>query len=567
MKNDLYVHEKLSYIYPKLVINGEIRDEEELSERGNNPILISSKYKEYEESVNIFREFFKSDPYFIIRVPYIIDLLGDNITNILNKKLLTTLSDDIILYVSYSLTREMNIEFCNLPKLNKSFPMNLKDKSLSNEEIEDQIIRSYPHLYYVLKGINDSIKKCDLLEYEENEVKGLNILITLGPYHMNKYQSYILLYIASFIAGIAFYKFDYKENISNSNLMNIIISSIEENNFFEREELKEHKSLVQASSLYVNSIFMLNINEVGIFSKGKLERKYKMNENYSILNLDSFSNEPPTFYRIVNHENKRMIEVYFGIAIILISLKNNKNSLLIDFIYSSLKKSDFEDKANEYIKFIIENHIFFDIFNTKSIREFISLYIDDKQYTISDIRNILGNEIFNLILNMNEYGENIKISNKSFELHSRITFLVNELERINRFLEIIEENNICKSSDLLLFKLINQSNSELISLYDSQSDEMINLGKNILSINSNICFRLTGNGWNGHISILSNNKNIKLYMEIFTKRIDQIRSTDKNAKLWITNDDIEYCRFNSFGGTYSILNPKYEDFMINLNNN
>lgn len=567
MKNDLYVYEKLSSIYPKLVISGEIRNDEELSERENNPILISSKYKEYEESVNIFREFYKSDPYLIIRVPYIIDLLGDNITNILNKKLLTTLSDDIILFVSYSSSRETNIEFCNLPKLNKSFPLYFKNKSLSNEEVEEPIISLYPHLYYVLKGINDSIKKCDLLEYEENEVKGLNILISLGPYHMNKYQSYILLYIASFIAGIAFYKFEYKENISNSNLMNIIISSIEENNFYEREELKEHKSLVQASSLYVNSIFMLNFNEVGIFSKGKLERKYKMNDNYSILNLDSFSNEPPTFYRIVNYENKRMIEFYFGIAIILINLKSNKNSLLIDFINASLRKSDFEDKTNEYIKFIIENHIFFDIFNSKSIREFINLYIENRQYTISDIRSILGNEIFNLILNMNEYGENIKISNKGFELHSRITFLVNELERINRFLEIIEENNKSESSELLLFKLINQSNNELISLYDSQSDEMISLGKNILSINSNICFRLTGNGWNGHISILSNNKNIKLCMEILTKRIDQIRSTDKNAKLWITNDDIEYCRFNSFGGTYSIFNPKYEDFMINLNNN
>ena len=446
---DLPYFHKLTNIYHDPFSNKSVSDSIESQVEDISSICITdnktnelnfpnSKETQYEDIQLLFNEYFNSSPDKIVRVPYVIELLGDCITNLLDKKLLTTLTDDIIIFGRKNKNSTSQIEFYDLPKSNIQFDTNCLLNNTYNNVLEEKE-NLYPYLFYSLMGMKDAIDNSNLLNSEKSNIEGFDILISLGPYFLDKKQSFINCYICSFILGLSLYFQDIKNNLSNSTMFNIIYSNLIKLNIYDKDEFSLFKSIINEKWLYFHlySIMYLEKNELLLISyDDKQPKKVKLNENITVLTIESFSTEPPLFYKIINYWNKRLLEIRLGLALIIQKLLKDKDTT----VYSYQLENKYSDE--DVIVNLSNIRDFFLLFNKdyNYIEHLINNYLKQDSYYTTDIRSQINNNIFNKLTSEFEYIDNILISNKGFELHNRLKFIINESKRLDNVNVLIDNH-------------------------------------------------------------------------------------------------------------------------------
>ena len=211
----------------------------------NNIEYIQEKIEPiYEEIKNKFKNNFNNlEPTFFIRIPYTKVLFGDQITNIFEDKILTTIDKDLIICgretEDYELNIELFDEYYPSVKINLDFDSN---KIFQNELYNVDFIK---YCYYGYKSAYDLIKP--------NKNKGMNVLICYNSTNSKNSEKLKSIYLFSGLYLAFFYVSDYLQKISKKNLFEFLYEDLNKVSNFEKEYSHLH------------SIFFLESNSIGIY--------------------------------------------------------------------------------------------------------------------------------------------------------------------------------------------------------------------------------------------------------------------------------------------------------------
>jgi hypothetical protein len=145
----------------------------------------------YENMRSKFIDLYSSEPEFFIRIPYLNILLGDNVTNLFNDKVVTSSEKDFIICGRTIDKKTINIELFDL--------FNVKTiHDLDSSVIEDY---QYEHLKYIILAYKASINNI-----KPKTVKGVNMLINFNISNIKERDKLVTCFVAAFFSGIYCHK-------------------------------------------------------------------------------------------------------------------------------------------------------------------------------------------------------------------------------------------------------------------------------------------------------------------------------------------------------------------------
>ena len=162
-------------------------------------------------------------------------------------------------------------------------------------------------------------------------------------------------------------------------------------------------------------------------------------------------------------------------------------------------------------------------------------------------------------------------SAKDFELHKRLMFIFREYERVIKIstimssLEDKQQNFVSDYFENNILAIITESNSDMNSLYDCLSDEIIRMIDfvNKSAADNTISIKLASDGWSGNIFAVGKEKVIAKLAELVIAYFESYENKGQEiANMWISDEINKYCYWSRFGGSLAVLNPIYEDFML-----
>ncbi len=176
-----------------------------------------------------------------------------------------------------------------------------------------------------------------------------------------------------------------------------------------------------------------------------------------------------------------------------------------------------------------------------------------KEELNEDLKNIIGDiENFEIFL----------FSNMTFDLYNRVYFLIREYARIDRIYYC--QTDTKEFLENVILPEIKNSNLELNNYYNCYTNNINSLLKVIEDTKIKSFSRLVSNGWTGQIFTICQKEKIT---QITDKVLEYYKKTEENTDhsdviFWISDELTRYCHISPFGGSSSILDPTYEDFMI-----
>ena len=510
-KNEIKICTKLTEIYSKENIDKSIESQ-------------------FEDLHSKYNYLFKCDPEAIIRVPYSITLFGDTVTQLFSNKVIANLSNELIILFNKNNSNELNIKYFDhvhetKTSISEFTNLSFKDKDLN---LNDFAIVSYLSALKQLKTNNNF---------------GSNILIMLNNPNKEETDCYISVFIAIFLSCI--YVNDkesiVKKKITKTNLYEMIVLSL--------TEICEQNSLSNKINInyYTPDIYFkifLKKNNLG-FNQGNLFFQQNINidnKPVSLLVFDSLSPEPIKYYSSSKYWNKRKVEVRLAMALII---KRYKENMTNDDIIKNA--GNFE----EFLK-IFDN-------NFESILKAVDIYLKKDIYTLSEIKNELGFNIDKLLKDIGNYQG--ALLTKEFKLYDRILFIIKECQLVSLLYYKTKINDKINWKQTIIdsAKLLREN-------YYCYSDEMLKIEAELkVSFNnSDIPIKCISNGWHGKMVIVGNKEIIGKYEEFLFNKFEKLTENqgDGLANAWITDDINKYCFISDIEEGLAVLDPKYEDFML-----
>ena len=509
-KNSLKIYTKLDEIYSKELINSSIE----------------SQYEDLRSKYNFL---FKNDPTTIIRVPYTVTLFGDTITQLFSNKIVTNLSSDLIVLFNKNISNELNVKyFDNIQQIKMNIG-ELNEVNISNKEeftLNDFAIIGY---LSALKHIKTN-----------NNNNGSNILIMLNNPNREENDCYISIFLAMFLCCLYINDIEsiLDNTINKSSLYEMIILTLTEM----CEQNKNLKNLININ-FYTPDIYFkifLEKNSFG-FNQGNLFYQSPVSLDkgspLSLLVFDSLSPEPIKYYSSSKYWNKRKVEVRLAMALMIKRYKENIS--LEDLIKNSLSIEDF-------LK-IFEN-------NYEIALKSIDVYLKKESYNLSELKAELP--VDKIVKDINNYQG--ALLTKEFKLYDRILFIIKEYQLVSLLyykMKIGEEIN-WKDTILESAKLLREN-------YYCYSEEMLNLEAELkINMGDNIPIKCISKGWTGKMIILGTVDEVKKYENYIEKKYEKLTEGEGLANAWISDDINKYCFISWLEKGISILDPKYEDFML-----
>ena len=516
-KSNLKIYTKLSEIYSEDSIKS----------------TIESQYEDFRSKFNFL---YKQDPTTIIRVPYTATLFGDPVTKFFSNKIVVNLSSELILLFNKNNNNALNIKyFENVQEIKKNInEINNYEITSDNFCLNDFAILGYT---YALKNIKSN-----------NNNFGSNILIILNNPNKEEIDCYLSVFISMFLCSLYINDFDdiLNNNFNKNSLYEMIILALteicEKNNFL--------KNLINLD-FYIPDIYFkifleknsIGINQKNLFFQEKISLKENNKKNPEIpLELfifDSLSSEPIKYYSSSKYWNKRKVEVRLAMALMIKRFKENISNE--DLIKNSI---NFEN----FLK-IFEN-------NYEIIEKSVNIYLKKEEYKLSELKQELP--VDKILKDINNYQG--ALMTKEFKLYDRIMFIIKEYQLISMIyykLKIGEEIN-WKEKIIESAKLLREN-------YYCYSEEMLNLEAELkINFGMNLPIKSINNGWAGKMVILGNKTELKKYEEFMIKKYEKYLENkgDGLVDKWITDDINKYCYISELEKGVSILDTKYEDFML-----
>ena len=507
-KNELIVFTKLDEIYSK-----------------ETTTSIESHYEDLRSKYNYL---YKTDPTTIIRVPYTATLFGDTVTQLFSNKIVTNLSSELIVLFNKSTKNELTIKyFDNIQEVKTSIgelnELNLSDKEFN---LNDFAIVGYLSALKHIKSNNNNF--------------GSNVLITLNNPNREENDCYISIFLAMFLCCLFI-----------NDMESIMNNSINKTSLYEMITL----TLTEICEKNMNLKKTLNINfyNPDIYFKIFLERNcfgcnqgnlyyqspvsLKKDTPLSLLVFDSLSPEPIKYYSSSKYWNKRKVEVRLAMCLMIKRYKENISQ-------------------EDLIKYSSSIENFLQIFenNYEIVLKSIDTYLKKDIYNLSELKAELP--VDKLLKDINNYQG--ALLTKEFKLYDRILFIIKEYQLISLLyykMKVGEEID-WKETILESAKLLREN-------YYCYSDEMLNIEAELkMNLGEIIPIKCISNGWYGKMVILGSNEEVKKYEDYISKKYEKMMEGTGLANAWMTDEVNKYCFISELTKGMTILDPTYEDFML-----
>ena len=490
--------------------------------------IISSIESEYEDFRSKFNYLYKSDPTTIIKVPYTSTLFGDPITQLFSNKIVSNLSSELILFFNKNNNSELNIKyFENVQEVKTKISENMNLNS-DNFTLNDFAILGYTSALKHIKSNNNNY--------------GSNILIILNNPNREEVDCYLSIFLSMFLCSIFINDIDsiINNSINKNTLYEIVILTLTEI----CEQNKSLKNLININFYSPDIYFKIfleknsfGFSQKNIFFQGKVSSKE--NKPLKLFIFDSLSPEPIKYYSSSKYWTKRKVEVKLAMALMI---KRFKENLSIEEIIN----------------------------NTQTIENFLSIFENNYEIVVKSMEIYLKKEVYKL----NELKEELPLDKilkdihnyqgalmtKEFKLYDRLMFIMKEYQLISLLYykmkigeEIDWKKNILESANLM------REN------YYCYSEEMLNLEAELkIKFGMNLPIKCISNGWAGKMVIIGNDSELIRYKEYIEKKYEKFLENqgDGLAYAWITDDINKYCYISEIEKGICILDPKYEDFML-----
>jgi galactokinase len=510
-KDGLKIYTKLEEIYSKESINNTIESE-------------------YEDFRSKFNYLYKTDPTTIIKVPYTAILFGDPITHLFSNKIVANLSSELIIFFNKNPNNELNLKYFEnaqeiKTKINEINNLNLTSETFS---LNDFAILGYISALKYIKSNNNNY--------------GSNVLIILNNPNKEDVDCYLSIFLAMFLCSL--YINDINSIINNSlnksslyEMVNLTLTEICEQN-------KTLKNLIDINFYSPDIYFKIfleknnfGFSQKNIFYQGKVTTKD--NKSLKLFIFDSLSPEPIKYYSSSKYWNKRKVETRLAMALMI---KRFKENLSIEEIINN-------SQSVENFLNIFEN-------NYEIVEKSLDIYLKKEAYSLKELKEELP--VDKILKDINNYQG--ALMTKEFKLYDRIKFILKEHQIIG-----ILYYKMKIGEEIDWKEKIEESAKLLRENYYCYSEEMMNLEAELkIQFGINLPIKSISNGWAGKMVIIGNDNELKKYEEFIEKKYEKYLENqgDGLAYAWITDDIKKYCFISELEKGICILDPKYEDFML-----
>jgi galactokinase len=510
-KDGLKIYTKLEEIYSKESINSTIESE-------------------YEDFRSKFNYLYKTDPTTIIKVPYTAILFGDPITHLFSNKIVANLSSELIIFFNKNPNNELNLKYFEnaqeiKTKINEINNLNLTSETFS---LNDFAILGYISALKYIKSNNNNY--------------GSNVLIILNNPNKEDVDCYLSIFLAMFLCSL--YINDIDSIINNSlnksslyEMVNLTLTEICEQN-------KTLKNLIDINFYSPDIYFKIfleknnfGFSQKNIFYQGKVTTKD--NKSLKLFIFDSLSPEPIKYYSSSKYWNKRKVETRLAMALMI---KRFKENLSIEEIINN-------SQSVENFLNIFEN-------NYEIVEKSLDIYLKKEAYNLKELKEELP--VDKILKDINNYQG--ALMTKEFKLYDRIKFILKEHQIIG-----ILYYKMKIGEEIDWKEKIEESAKLLRENYYCYSEEMMNLEAELkIQFGINLPIKSISNGWAGKMVIIGNDNELKKYEEFIEKKYEKYLENqgDGLAYAWITDDIKKYCFISELEKGICILDPKYEDFML-----
>ena len=510
-KDGLKIYTKLEEIYSKESINSTIESE-------------------YEDFRSKFNYLYKTDPTTIIKVPYTAILFGDPITHLFSNKIVANLSSELIIFFNKNPNNELNLKYFEnaqeiKTKINEINNLNLTSETFS---LNDFAILGYISALKYIKSNNNNY--------------GSNVLIILNNPNKEDVDCYLSIFLAMFLCSL--YINDIDSIINNSlnksslyEMVNLTLTEICEQN-------KTLKNLIDINFYSPDIYFKIfleknnfGFSQKNIFYQGKVTTKD--NKSLKLFIFDSLSPEPIKYYSSSKYWNKRKVETRLAMALMI---KRFKENLSIEEIMNN-------SQSVENFLNIFEN-------NYEIVEKSLDIYLKKEPYNLKELKEELP--VDKILKDINNYQG--ALMTKEFKLYDRIKFILKEHQIIG-----ILYYKMKIGEEIDWKEKIEESAKLLRENYYCYSEEMMNLEAELkIQFGINLPIKSISNGWAGKMVIIGNDNELKKYEEFIEKKYEKYLENqgDGLAYAWITDDIKKYCFISELEKGICILDPKYEDFML-----
>ena len=511
LKDGLKIYTKLEEIYSKESINNTIESE-------------------YEDFRSKFNYLYKTDPTTIIKVPYTAILFGDPITHLFSNKIVANLSSELIIFFNKNPNNELNLKYFEnaqeiKTKINEINNLNLTSETFS---LNDFAILGYISALKYIKSNNNNY--------------GSNVLIILNNPNKEDVDCYLSIFLAMFLCSL--YINDIDSIINNSlnksslyEMVNLTLTEICEQN-------KTLKNLIDINFYSPDIYFKIfleknnfGFSQKNIFYQGKVTTKD--NKSLKLFIFDSLSPEPIKYYSSSKYWNKRKVETRLAMALMI---KRFKENLSIEEIINN-------SQSVENFLNIFEN-------NYEIVEKSLDIYLKKEAYNLKELKEELP--VDKILKDINNYQGALMA--KEFKLYDRIKFILKEHQIIG-----ILYYKMKIGEEIDWKEKIEESAKLLRENYYCYSEEMMNLEAELkIQFGINLPIKSISNGWAGKMVIIGNDNELKKYEEFIEKKYEKYLENqgDGLAYAWITDDIKKYCFISELEKGICILDPKYEDFML-----
>ena len=510
-KDGLKIYTKLEEIYSKESINS----------------IIESEYEDFRSKFNYL---YKTDPTTIIKVPYTAILFGDPITHLFSNKIVANLSSELIIFFNKNPNNELNLKYFEnaqeiKTKINEINNLNLTSETFS---LNDFAILGYISALKYIKSNNNNY--------------GSNVLIILNNPNKEDVDCYLSIFLAMFLCSL--YINDIDSIINNSlnksslyEMVNLTLTEICEQN-------KTLKNLIDINFYSPDIYFKIfleknnfGFSQKNIFYQGKVTTKD--NKSLKLFIFDSLSPEPIKYYSSSKYWNKRKVETRLAMALMI---KRFKENLSIEEIINN-------SQSVENFLNIFEN-------NYEIVEKSLDIYLKKEAYSLKELKEELP--VDKILKDINNYQG--ALMTKEFKLYDRIKFILKEHQIIG-----ILYYKMKIGEEIDWKEKIEESAKLLRENYYCYSEEMMNLEAELkIQFGINLPIKSISNGWAGKMVIIGNDNELKKYEEFIEKKYEKYLENqgDGLAYAWITDDIKKYCFISELEKGICILDPKYEDFML-----
>ena len=510
-KDGLKIYTKLEEIYSKESINNTIESE-------------------YEDFRSKFNYLYKTDPTTIIKVPYTAILFGDPITHLFSNKIVANLSSELIIFFNKNPNNELNLKYFEnaqeiKTKINEINNLNLTSETFS---LNDFAILGYISALKYIKSNNNNY--------------GSNVLIILNNPNKEDVDCYLSIFLAMFLCSL--YINDIDSIINNSlnksslyEMVNLTLTEICEQN-------KTLKNLIDINFYSPDIYFKIfleknnfGFSQKNIFYQGKVTTKD--NKSLKLFIFDSLSPEPIKYYSSSKYWNKRKVETRLAMALMI---KRFKENLSIEEIINN-------SQSVENFLNIFEN-------NYEIVEKSLDIYLKKEPYNLKELKEELP--VDKILKDINNYQG--ALMTKEFKLYDRIKFILKEHQIIG-----ILYYKMKIGEEIDWKQKIEESAKLLRENYYCYSEEMMNLEAELkIQFGIKLPIKSISNGWAGKMVIIGNDNELKKYEEFIEKKYEKYLENqgDGLAYAWITDDINKYCYISEIEKGICLLDPKYEDFML-----